>query len=427
MKITIVTYNWPPRNAVGTHRPYSWAKYWSNAGANITVLTSKKKAFDSPLDLELTKIPNVEVVEVSYGKIASDLSFIWKVRKIRKLASMVKSWIRSKINKDIDPRQAWYKSAKNKAIEIAKESDVVISTSGPFEAHLIANEMKITNEQLFWIADYRDLWSDSYVTKLPKRLSEKRAKEELATVGRRADFLTAVSKDMVERLKTFLCLPAKYFPNGFDFEESSVRELVNARGPLNCPFRIVYTGTVYDGYQDPTPLLDALAELNECGSICDGEVTVDFYGSRLGNVTELVKNKRYKKIIRLMGHVSRREAIDAQRNSDILLLLESSSVKAKGVLTGKIFEYISSGRPILCVGGLESHEIGRVLQATGTGLTLSPKDYTRLPNIVHNTIRGRGLFDKYNPCLDTILYFSREKIAMDMYRLIKEEVDGRLG
>ena len=58
MRIVIVTYNWPPRNAIGTHRPYSWARYWSEAGAKITVLTAAKHAFDAPLDLYLPNIPN---------------------------------------------------------------------------------------------------------------------------------------------------------------------------------------------------------------------------------------------------------------------------------------------------------------------------------------------------------------------------------
>ena len=66
MNILIVTYNWPPRNAIGAHRPYSWAKYWSALGANVTVLTAKKYSFDAPLDLDLPVINGVHVVNVPY-------------------------------------------------------------------------------------------------------------------------------------------------------------------------------------------------------------------------------------------------------------------------------------------------------------------------------------------------------------------------
>ena len=43
LRITIVTYDWPPRNSIGTHRPYSWARYWCENGQDVTVLTAKKK------------------------------------------------------------------------------------------------------------------------------------------------------------------------------------------------------------------------------------------------------------------------------------------------------------------------------------------------------------------------------------------------
>lgn len=42
LNVVIVTYSWPPRNSISTHRPYSWAKYWSKIGAKVTVLTAKK-------------------------------------------------------------------------------------------------------------------------------------------------------------------------------------------------------------------------------------------------------------------------------------------------------------------------------------------------------------------------------------------------
>ena len=49
LKITIVTYSWPPRNSISTHRPYSWARYWSEKGQDVTILTAKKKIFDKKI------------------------------------------------------------------------------------------------------------------------------------------------------------------------------------------------------------------------------------------------------------------------------------------------------------------------------------------------------------------------------------------
>ncbi len=66
LKILVITYDWPPRNSIGTHRPYSWAKYWSKLGAEVTVLTSQKKSFDAPLDLTLNELPKVNIIQVDY-------------------------------------------------------------------------------------------------------------------------------------------------------------------------------------------------------------------------------------------------------------------------------------------------------------------------------------------------------------------------
>ena len=70
-----------------------------------------------------------------------------------------------------------------------------------------------------------------------------------------------------------------------------------------------------------------------------------------------------------MGHVSREKALQAQRNADLLLLLESSNEESRGVLTGKIFEYIASGRPIICIGSRLDFEIGQTLFKTGSGIS----------------------------------------------------------
>jgi hypothetical protein len=63
IRIVIVTYNWLPRNAIGTHRPLSWARHWAARGAKVTVLTAKKYAFDEPLDLANEPIPGVANVQ----------------------------------------------------------------------------------------------------------------------------------------------------------------------------------------------------------------------------------------------------------------------------------------------------------------------------------------------------------------------------
>lgn len=179
--------------------------------------------------------------------------------------------------------------------------------------------------------------------------------------------------------------------------------------------RIVHTGMIYEGHRDPTPLLDVLSKLYLKGDIDAGDVTIDFYGERVDLAKRLAGRADYAPFIRLMGHVSREKALIAQREAGLLLLLESPAAEARGVLTGKLFEYIAAGRPILCVGSRPEYEIGEILVSTGTGRVFGPDQYRSIEQIFIETLKGKGLYLDYMPVLDEILVYSRKRLAVEMF------------
>lgn len=419
MRIVIVTYNWPPRNAIGTHRPYSWARHWSEAGAEVTVLTARKKAFDAPLDLTLPDLPGVQLLEVPFGGASGLVNTFLKFQVVHRVAKRVMAAVNKRVSRSIDPRMAWRKAAQPVANELAQNVDVVVSTFGPPAAHLIAHDMKQSNRRLLWVADYRDLWSQlPYMGVLPDERA-RTAQTERDTVGRSADLITAVSQDMVKQLADLTGKQVACIPNGFDINEDVLRaRLANIRRQPRRPFRIVHTGTVYDGSRDCRPLLVALAKLKSDNVVAEREITVDFYGSRVGPIRQLADDDRYKPFIRIMGHVPREEALSAQCEADLLLLLESPAPEAVGVLTGKLFEYMAAGRPILGIGSLPEYEIGRVLARTGTGKTFGPEGYDEISAVISATMKGGGMLQHFDPKPNEILQFSRKKIAHNFYDLI---------
>lgn len=409
MNIIIVSYNWPPRNAIGTHRPYAWARHWSEAGASVTVLTSQKQPFDEPLDLYLPPLDGVEVIEISSAGAMSILGKLLKSQGMRRIARRLKAWIGQRSVVVNEPRMAWRGAANTRAVQLAAKADVVVSTFGPAAAHLIGYDMKVANPNLFWVADYRDLWSQRHTTVISEDIREKSRQLEKDTVGSYADMLSAVSRDMVEQLTSFLGKVTLELPNGFDIDEAFIRETLAGRPARpEGPLRIAYTGMIYEGHRDPTPLLDALVDLQAAEALDIGEVTIDFYGARVDLAKRLAQNPAYAPFIRLMGHVTREEALAAQRGAGLLLLLESAAPEAKGVLTGKLFEYIVAGRPILCVGSRPEYEIGHVLRKTGTGRVFGPDNYRELKDLLEKTIYGRGIFDEYSADIDEILKYSRK-------------------
>ena len=71
------------------------------------------------------------------------------------------------------------------------------------------------------------------------------------------------------------------------------------------------------------------------------------------------------------GYVPYQKSVGIQRVADVLLFLDWTDIRAEGVLTGKLFEYLGSGRPILAIGASKNTEAARIIADTGCGTTLT--------------------------------------------------------
>jgi glycosyltransferase involved in cell wall biosynthesis len=412
LRVNIITYAWPPRNAIGAHRPYSWARYWSQAGAKVTVLTGRKYAYDAPLDLSLPELPGVEVIEVDYASASS----------VSRLASMVydsplrapAQWLykrmRGKAVAPVNPRDGWLAGALPVAEALAGEADAVVSTYDPRTVHQLAAVMKRRNPGLVWVADYRDLWSLNHAPRWRPDQQAAEAALEHETVGALADMVSSVSDELARAQGDLLGKPWLTVTNGFDVDISAIRAAIGQplRAP-GAPLRVVYTGKLYPGLRDPRVLLEELVAMEIEGIIARGAVVVDMYGGQLDGLDALLGSGRYGHIVRQHGHVPRDVALEAQRQADLLLLLESPLPEARGVLTGKIFEYMATGVPILSLGSRRDSAIGDMLASTRTGLCTQDERSLVRRAILDRMAGGRP--DWFSPDLDVIAGFSREAQA----------------
>lgn len=421
-EILIITYNWPPKNAIGTHRPYSWAKYWSQNGSKITVLTAKKYGFDEPLDLNLAIPPGVEVIELDYAPRLSGWTRFFLNKYTKKMIRWLLRHFRKRNPEALDLRKAWDRAA----FEWIKNQDlnnfnVVVSTYGPETAHIIGYHVKSNYPDILWVADYRDLWSQNHIPSTSKEKSQKNEVLEVSTVGRYADLVTTVSQPLAASLSTLLGKRACVINNGFDIEKEDLINNITgksarAQHSVSNPITIVHTGTIYDGFRNPEPVLLALKQLYAEKKIRLGDVTIDFYGQNIEPVKKLADTKSNRPFIRIFGHVPREEALRAQREASLLLLLESGSTEAKGVLTGKLFEYMSSGSPVLSIGSLEDSAIAQVLRQTDCGY-VAGVDVAKIKEVLWELI-DTGLPKWYVPKIDEIMKYSRKSQALKMYGLI---------
>lgn len=418
MRVAIITYDWPPRNSIGVHRPYSWAKYWSKLGVNVTVLTADKQSFDAPLDLNLPEIPNVKVVSVNYASPIKPFQFFFNFKYLRNISRKIKSFVFRNFNIDLNVKKNWLTKAKPFALKLAIEMDAIISTFGPEESHLLAYEMKMHNKKLLWVADYRDFWSNPY--EVTNKNFVKRA--EIETVGNHADIVTAVSNSLVREIHLMLNKKVFKVTNGFDFNNADILKQIAKKPKLiSRPLRIVHTGSIYLD-RNPLPLLKALVALTNEKDIEESSVTLDFYGERIGLIEKFKKDKNFDRFIRLMGHVNYTQSISVQQKSGVLLLLENAEAKDKGHLTGKIFEYIASGRPILSIGSSSESELGKIIKETGTGVAIGPNEYDKIAPLIKDTLNGKGLNHLYQPNIKNIIKYSRKNKAIEMLSYINKEL-----
>ena len=422
LRIVIVTYNWPPRNAIGTHRPYSWAKYWSRAGAKVTVLTARKQSFDLPLDLELPELPGVKVIEADFDiSVAASSARLggrhWEkgLTWLKRAKRVCEGWF----GIALDARDGWVKGAMPHALQLAEDADVVVSTYGPRGCHLIASAMKRHRPKLFWVADYRDLWSQNHLSGYNSRARKKEAAMEREHVGTRADMLTVVSEDLANQLRFFLKKPTYVIYNGFDVEDA-VELLAPASSDVK---RIVYTGLLYPGSRDPTPLFSAMRELQLEGRLNPSDLQVDFYGPASDWLQNLISQFGLSEFVKVHGRVLRNIALTRQCQADRLLLLESGATEAKGVLTGKLFEYLAAGRPIISLGSSPDSAIATVLEDCASGICIGT-DVKSARQLIEELLAG-DVPEWFRPDTNRITTFSRENQANILKDLIITSMESR--
>lgn len=243
----------------------------------------------------------------------------------------------------------------------AEKIDAIISSSPPVISHLIARVLK-DKHKIPWLADLRDLWSQNhnYQYSPLRRALDRRL--ELKTLSQ-ADALTTVAEPLAEKLRSLhRGKPVYTITHGFDEEEVN-----NPPAPLTAKFTITYTGNIYRKRQNPAKLFAALHDLIADGTIDPDEIEVSFYGSGLGWLDREIKQYGLTSFVKQYEPIPQHLAVEKQRESQLLLLLDWDDPQEKGVYTGKIFEYLGARRPVLATGGSKDDVVGELLDETKAG------------------------------------------------------------
>ena len=366
MKILLVTMYFPPAGGGGVQRPLKFATHLPALGIETHVLApdDPKWLYEDPSPAPPTQawIHRARYLGPRARRLADELHGRSGLDRLSLQARSL--WRRVLVP---DENVPWNLTAIPAAVRIVRseEIDVVVTTSPPNSVHLIGAAVKrVTGAR--WVADLRDS-----IAAHPHRRVERasvRAKEKVSEsiarlVARQADVIVGASDAIAEEARGLD--PAGVVTtilNGADFDDFA--GLDYHRGDR---FRITHTGSFF-GKRDPRPFLTALAESGL------EDVVARFVGDFRLSDREWAESLGLGSRIELHPYVSRREALALQRDSDaLLLLIPDAGGRGRGVLSGKVFEYLAAERPILAAVPPEG-AAAELIQETGAGLVAAADD-----------------------------------------------------
>lgn len=372
MRLLVISYFFPPFNSIGAVRVGKIAKYLHQGGHDVRVITARDQPLQATLPLE---IPAANVIATPWLNVNRPAELVLGGRrrvaergyapapgKAGPLRAMVRSaggLYKSLLNVP-DGEIGWLPYAWRAASRLIREwkPDAIYASSQPVTSLLVAHRLS-RRFGVPWIAELRDLWTDNHHQRHgPLRLGLERTLERRVLSS--AAGMVTVSEPLAETLRARFAKPAAVVLNGFDpddYPEPAPR-------PREAPLRIVYTGMVYPGRQDPSPLFQALRLLDD-----PGRVEVVFYGRYQHAVEELAAQHGVGEQVRAAGAIPYEESLRAQREADVLLSLMWPDPSQRGIYTGKLFEYLGARRPVLGVG-LAMGVAAELIQERGVGVVL---------------------------------------------------------
>lgn len=245
--------------------------------------------------------------------------------------------------------------------------EVVYTTSGPSSAHLIGFYLK-QKYGIPWVADFRDPWTfNPYGAPYNPANPGQRLLFELESVLLHgADCSLTIESSLVRSYEEHFDLgkgKVISITNGYDDEDFVALQVPQVR---TDKFTINYSGLLYTQQRSVTPVLIAIQQLRDEKKIDLSKLRFRIVGGAERSNLESAGQYGLTRIIEHTGYLSHTQALQANLDANLLLLLVGDEPKFKPIYTGKVFEYLRSGRPILALAPKDG-VVDRVLRASGHG------------------------------------------------------------
>ena len=379
-KVLIITYYWPPSGGGGVMRWLKMSKFLPELGWQPIIYTPENPD-PSVIDESLLKEIHPQIIELK-TRIWEPYDFYRKLTGKKSGAKFKAGYIseasdgnwKSRISVFIrgnflipDPRKFWIRPSVKFLSAYLKENpvDLIISTGPPHSMHLVAFGLK-RKFNTKWIADFRDPWTDIdfyHKLRLTKWADKKHRKLE-KQVLLNADHVVTVSPGCAADLEKIANRKVEVINNGFDPMDYQF-ELP----PLDKPFSITHFGA-FNKDRNPSLLWEVLGEIAKSDAEFKQKLCIRLIGQTDESVISEIRKNGLNQNIEIHDHLPHTEGLYKLNQSQVLLLPLNDAPNAKGILPGKMYEYIALRRPILALGPAEA-DYAVILNETKAGIPVS--------------------------------------------------------
>lgn len=360
-KVLIIAYVFPPSGGPGVQRTSKFVKYLPTFNWEPIVLTGRQKLQLTDDNL-LNDIPlNTKIIRTINLAPPESLRQV----KLWGIFYRLLGWLSVP-----DLGVWWAPFALWHGIKILRREPikVIYATGGPFSALIVGVILKRLF-QLPLVLDFRDPW-----TLNPRRLPRKwhvfwrEPVEQLLELMclKNADKVLCVSQPMVQlfatRFEDAIIQKFGVITNGFDPDDLPHHIEPGESAGCADKVNINYIGTI-NNYQTFDAFLKGVQILLSRRPELKTKVQCLFVGNN-----QPVEQAELDGIVSWSGYVSHPQAIRLMAQADILLLITGGSPHE---VTGKLFEYIATGKPILALAPVDG-AVAEILGQVKLGKVVSP-------------------------------------------------------
>ncbi|MEO0557128.1 MAG: glycosyltransferase [Bacteroidota bacterium] len=433
IRLLVVAYYFPPAGGAGVQRATKWVKYLPEMGVEPVVLTVREGAYPHRDNTLAQEVVGAEVHRTAaldpfgvYGALTGRTreqavaERTGRVGDSPALAERFARWMRGNIFIP-DARVGWVPFALAEARRIHRERplDAILTTGPPHSVHLTGRRAS-RSLGLPWVADFRDPWTSmNYYQDLPMsdpvRAFDKRLERG---VLQSADAVVTVSPALARQLDADGDLPpgtVQVIHNGADDADFETRDAVRTDA-----FVLAHIGSFYAA-RNPTALWEAIRALRSQGEI--KQLVIRLVG-RVGPEVEAAAAATGVPVERVL-YVQHDEAVREMTRAALLLLsiepFESPEAE-RGVITGKLYEYLASSRPVLALGPVDG-DAAQILRETAGGTMHARVDVAALSKTLRShyaawergdPVRGAGW--------ESVRPYSRREGTAHLARILNELV-----